>query len=126
MKIIQQTYIIKAPLEKVWKALTDPKIIEKWGGGPAIMDNKEGTKFTLWGGDIFGKNISVVPEKKLQQEWYAGEWDEPSIVLFTLTSNGDTTTVDLLHDNIPDSEATEIESGWKDYYMGPLKDLLEQ
>ncbi len=126
MKIINQTYTIKAPLEKVWQALTDPKIIEKWGGGPAVMDSKEGTEFSLWGGDIFGKNISIVPEKKLQQEWYGGKWDEPSIVLFTLTSNGDTTTVDLLHKNIPDSEAAEIESGWRQYYMGPLKDLLEK
>ncbi len=53
MKVIKQTYIIKAPLEKVWNALTDPKIIEKWGAGPAIMDSKEGTEFSLWGGDIF-------------------------------------------------------------------------
>ena len=126
MKVIKQIYIIKAPLEKVWKSLTDPKIIEKWGGGPAVMDSKEGTEFSLWGGDIFGKNISVESKKKLQQEWSAGKWDQPSIVLFTLTSSGDTTTVDLLHENIPDSEASEIESGWKTYYMGPLKDLLEQ
>lgn len=126
MKVIKQTYIIKAPLEKVWGALTDPKVIEKWGGGPAVMDDKEGTEFSLWGGDIFGKNISVVLHKKLQQEWYAGKWDEPSIVLFTLTSKGDTTVVNLLHEDIPNSEASEIESGWKTYYMGPLKDLLEQ
>ena len=125
MKVIKQTYIIKAPLEKVWKALTDPKVIEKWGAGPAVMDNKEGTEFSLWGGDIFGKNIEVIPGEKLVQYWYGGKWDEPSKVLFTLTSNGDTTTVDLLHENIPDNEASEIESGWNKYYMGPLKDLLE-
>ena len=119
MKVIKQTYIIKAPLEKVWKALTDPKVIEKWGAGPAVMDNKEGTEFSLWGGDIFGKNIEVIPGKKLVQYWYAGKWDEPSKVLFTLTSKGNTTTVDLLHENIPDSEASEIESGWRQYYMGP-------
>jgi len=45
--------------------------------------------------------------------------------LFTLTSNGDTTTINLLHKNIPDSEAAGIESGWGQYYMGSLKDLLE-
>lgn len=126
MKVIKQTYNIKAPLEKVWKALTDPKVIEEWGAGPAVMDSKEGAEFSLWGGDIFGKNISVESKKKLQQEWYAGKWDQPSMVLFTLTSNGDTTTVDLLHKNIPDSEASEIESGWRQYYMGPLKNLLEK
>lgn len=35
MKAIRQIYEIHAPIEKVWEALVDPRIIAKWGGGPA-------------------------------------------------------------------------------------------
>lgn len=126
MKTIKQTYVIYASVEKVWEALTEPSIIDKWGAGPAKMDNKVGTKFSLWGGDIHGKNIRVIKHKELVQEWFGGEWDKPSIITFTLTEKDGKTTVDLVHVDVPDAEVDDIADGWKTYYMGPLKKLLEK
>ena len=45
MKIIKQTYLINSSIEDVWQALVDPKYINAWGGGPAKMADKVGTKF---------------------------------------------------------------------------------
>jgi uncharacterized protein YndB with AHSA1/START domain len=126
VKTIKQVYKIKAPVSEVWRALTDPKYITAWGGGPAEMDDKVGTDFKIWGGDIHGKNIEVVPQKKLVQDWYGGDWAEPSIVTFELTSEPDGTRITLSQKNVPDDEFTDISDGWKDYYLGPLKDYLEQ
>lgn len=126
MKHITQTYAIKAPLKKVWQALVDPEIITDWGGGPAKMDEKEGTEFSLWGGDIHGTNTKVVPYKLLTQDWYEGGWVKPSRVSFTLTHKNEVTTLKLDHKDIPDDAATDIEDGWKTYYLGPMKELLEQ
>lgn len=125
MKTIKQTYNINDSVKDVWQALVDPKIIDEWGGGPALMDNKVGTKFTLWGGDIYGKNIKVVENKELVQEWFGGKWEKPSKTTFTLKEIGDKTEVRLLHEDVPDMEADDIAEGWKDYYLGPLKDYLE-
>lgn len=126
MKSLEQSYEIKAPVEKVWQALTDPKIIDDWGGGPAEMDAEAGTEWKLWGGDIHGRNLEVEPNEKLVQNWYSGDWPAPSVVTFELSEKDGTTTVNLTHVNIPDNEFDEIESGWRDYYMGPLKELLEK
>lgn len=125
MKAIKQTYHIHAPVEKVWKALVDPQDINEWGGGPVKMSDKVGIEFSLWGGDIHGTNKDVVTNKKLVQEWFGGEWDAPSIVTFVLSVKDDSTEVELIHENVPDSEAKDIEQGWKDYYMGPLKEFVE-
>lgn len=125
MKHITQTYYIKASKEKVWQALVDQKIITKWGGGPAKMSEKTGP-FSLWGGDIHGKNVRVVKEKELVQDWYGGDWEEASIVEFKLSEKNGTTRVTLAHKNIPDTEAKDIAEGWKDYYMVPLKELVEE
>jgi uncharacterized protein YndB with AHSA1/START domain len=122
MMSFNKTYTIHASVHDVWQALTDPKTIAKWGGGPATMSPVAGTKFSLWGGDIHGTNTKVIPEKKLVQDWYSGDWKEPSVVTFELSGN---TTVKLTHTNIPDSEFTSIKSGWNDYYMIPLKKLVE-
>jgi len=127
MKIIKQTYHIHAPLEKVWRALIDPIWIEGWGGGPAEMNAKKGTDFTLWDGDIYGTNLEVVHGKKLVQEWFGGKWDKPSTVTFTLKKETPSiTTLKLLHEDVPDQEVRSIEEGWKDYYLGPLKHFVEQ
>lgn len=126
MKSLEQSYEIKAPVEKVWQALVDPKIIDDWGGGPAEMDDQAGTEWKLWGGDIHGRNLEVEPNEKLVQNWYSGDWPAPSVCTFELSDRDGITTVNLTHVNIPDNEFDEVESGWRDYYLGPLKELLEK
>jgi len=126
MKELEQTYVINVPIEKVWQALIDPKIINEWGGGPAEMDDKLDTEWSLWGGDIHGKNTQVEPNHLLVQEWYGGAWEEPSICQFELKEKDDQTTVTLSHGHIPDEEFEDVESGWQDYYLGPIKTLLEK
>ena len=125
MKTIKQTYLINAPITKVWQALVNPKIIEEWGGGEAKMSDKVNFEFSLWNGDIHGRNTEVVHHKKIVQEWMSGKWDEYSKVTFILSEEQGKTKVELVHEGVPDNEADEIEDGWKSYYMNPLKKLLE-
>lgn len=126
MKIIKQEYKINAPIEKVWQALTNSKEIEKWSGAKTTMKPQEGTKFKLWDGDIYGTNIKVVPLKTLVQNWYSGDWDKPSILTFNLEKKDNKTIVKLTHEGVPEKELNDIENGWKDYYMNPLKELVEE
>lgn len=126
MKTITQTYTIQAPRKAVWQALIDPNIIDQWGAGKAHMSDLVGETFSLWDGDIHGKNVEVIPEKTLKQEWFGGEWDKPSIVTFTLEGKGNMTTVTLLHENVPDAEAKDITDGWHRYYLGAIKQFLEK
>lgn len=128
--MIRQRYLIRSSLDKVWNALTNPKIIEKWGAGPVKMKSEAGFEFSLWGGDIWGKNLEVVNpdggEKKLVQEWYGGEWEIPSIVIFKLNASNGYTEVILEHKDVPKEEIEDISSGWNDYYLGAIKKLLEK
>ena len=126
MDVIIQRYRIIAKSDKVWDALVNPKTIEKWGGGPAVMEDKIGFEFSLWGGDVYGKNIEVERYKKLVQEWYGGEWNRPSIVTISLNADGHCTEVLLEQKDIPLEEIKEINEGWRDYYFEPLKKLLEE
>ncbi len=125
MKRIEETYTIRAPLSRVWRALTDPKLIEAWSGAPAVMSDEEGARFSLWDGDIYGTNTKVVPQKLLEQEWYSRDWDKPSKVVFLFSGEGDRTVVMLVHTRIPEHEAKDLAQGWRDYYMGAVKSLCE-
>lgn len=121
-----KTYIIEAPVAKVWQALTDPDMIDAWGGGPTTMSTKVGADFEFGGGDIWGKNIEIISHKQIKQEWFGGEWDQPSIVTFDLSGSGKQTTVVVTHEDVPDSEKADLEDGWQKYYFGPIKKLLEK
>lgn len=126
MKSLHLQFVINASNDKVWQALVDPKIIELWGAGPAKMDEQVGTQFKLWSGDIYGTNLDVVPQKKLVQNWFGGQWHKPSVLTLTLTEKGDATTVNLDQTDVPDDEADDIKRGWSNYYFGPMKELLEK
>lgn len=126
MPDIHLTYHIHAPLEAVWRCLTDPVEVDKWEGGPAKMDDKVGTEFEFWGGDIHGKNIEVIPQKKLVQEWEAGQWANPSTVTFELEKVDGETVVTLTQVGHPDEEEKDLTEGWNAFYMGAIKTYLEE
>ncbi len=126
MKKLRQTYHIRALPGRVWKALVDANEIEEWGGGPAKMDSQVGTEFELWGGDVHGVNTEVVKEKKLVQDWTEGDWPEPSRVSFTIEAEESGTKLVLDQEKIPDDDFEDIRNGWKEYYLGPMKEYLER
>ena len=125
MKPIKKVYAISSKIEDVWNALVDSIVIDKWGGGPSKMKDTVGIDFELWNGDIYGKNLEVVKEKKLVQEWYGGDWPKPSIVTFTLKPSESEVILELEQIDVPDDEFEDINKGWDDFYLGPMKDMLE-
>ena len=122
MKAIKQSYEMKASPAQVFKALTDPKIIAKWSGGPAKMNAKKGSKFELWGGDMFGTNLEVVKNKKLTQEWCTKSFK--SKVTFTIKAKGKNAVVDLLHEDVPAKSVNDYSNGWRDYYLGSIQEMF--
>ena len=125
MTQIQQTYIIKAPVSKVWKALTDAAVAEQWGAAPAKVDPREGGEFSYWNGDIHGIFTKLVPQELIEQDWYGH--DNPTwkyTVVFALEGDDTSTTVHMVYSGNSLNEQKDI-ADWKDYYFDPIKKLLE-
>lgn len=126
MKGIYKEYRIKSRIEKVWDALTNPKTINLWSVAKAKMSEKVKDEFSLWGGDMYGKNVKVVKNSLLEQEWWVKGWEKPSTVVFELSEDGEYTVVKLSHTDLPEDEIEEYSNGWDLYYMGEIKKLLEK
>jgi activator of HSP90 ATPase len=124
MKSFAKKYVINASAQKVFEALTKPKIIEAWSGSKAKMNAKAGSLFSLWGGSIHGKNLEVSPTK-IVQLWKEDKWKDFTTVTFHLAEVKGTTTVELVHEEIPDSSFKNIKDGWDQYYILPLKQFAE-
>lgn len=120
MKNIKQNHKIPAEREIVFAALTNPLTIELWSGYPAEFQAVEGTEFSLWEGDIVGRNLKIVQGELIQQQWYFEGQEEESIVTIKFSDDGKQTSIDLLHINIPDEAFDDMKEGWSKYYFGAL------
>jgi len=125
MKDYKNYYIISSSPEEVFIALTNPATLQLWTGDPATMSTEPDSEFSLWEGSIEGKNISFEPGKKIVQQWYFGEQEEPSIVTILLHPHKQGTSAELRHINIPDEAYEDIVDGWNDVYFASLIDFYE-
>ena len=126
MKSFKKYYLISAPPEDVYLALTNPLTLNLWTGEEAIMSTEPGSEFSLWEGSITGKNLEFEMGKKIIQEWYFGDQEEKSIVTIKLHPHESGTSVELRHTNIPDEAYDDIVEGWNDSYFGALIDFYEE
>ena len=120
MKDFKKYYIIPAEPEDLYVALTNPATIQLWTGERAEMNTEPGSEFSLWEDSIAGRNIEFEEGKKIVQQWYFGDQEEPSIVTIKLHLHKQGTSVELRHTNIPDDEYNAIVEGWDEIYFGSL------
>lgn len=126
-KAIHQEVTIPASAKKVYEALTDAKRFSALSGGvPTDIDAKAGGAFSLFGGQIAGRNIDLVPGKRVVQAWRAGNWEEGlySIARFELKEEGGATRIVFDQAGFPEEARPHLEGGWSKMYWEPLKSYL--
>lgn len=124
MKDFKKYYVIPAEPEEVYNALVNPIAIRLWTGEEAVMSEEPGSEFSLWEGSIEGRNLSFEPNRKIEQEWYFGEQETPSIVVIKLHAHDQGTSVEVRHSNIPDEAFDDISEGWTSSYMASLDEFF--
>jgi activator of HSP90 ATPase len=127
MKDFKKYYIIPAPPEDVYAALTHEGTIQLWTGNKAQMKPEPNTEFSLWDGSIVGKNLEFEEGKKVVQEWYFGEQSEPSVVTIKLfPDKAGHTSMEVRHVNIPDDDYEDLVEGWNNEYVASLIEFYEE
>lgn len=123
---IKQSYTIKASPERVWAALTDAKQIKKWSGQPAKFQTSAGGKYQMFGDYVSGKIVTFEPPTRLAQTWKPVDWTiTDSVVTFTLKPSRGGTRIDLLHENVEPADYDGTSRGWDEFYLGPIRAMLE-
>lgn len=128
-----QTYIRATP-ERVWEALTNPDMTEKYFFGTRVVtDLKPGTPFRYVDpkGEVMidGEVVECTPPSRLVVT-FLHKWNEESLdggtVTYELTQMEEITKLRLTHIGIPEGHplVQETFNGWS-YIFAGLKTLLE-
>ncbi len=112
--------MLAATPDEVYAALTYDATVELWTSSPATIVPKVGEEFSMWDESISGKFIALEPGKMIQQQWYFGEQDEPSIVTLKMHQDKKGTSLEVRHTNIPAESFDEIVDGWNQIYLFDL------
>ena len=124
MKEFKKYFKLSASPADIYNALTNPTMIEIWTGEPAVMSTDIESEFSLWDGEIVGRNIEFVTDQKIVQSWYFGE-DVESIVTIKLHLDKQGTNVEVHQTNIPDEAYENITEGWESDYFASLSELFD-
>ncbi|MBI2448919.1 SRPBCC domain-containing protein [Candidatus Pacearchaeota archaeon] len=125
-KTIRQTVVFKASPDEVYNAIMDPKKHAEFTGSKARISRDVGGKFSVYGGYIDGKNIELIPGKKIVQTWHANEWPEGhySKVTFIFKKVKQGTKMIFIQEGVPDEHYENIRDGWKEHYWDKMKSVF--
>lgn len=110
--------------EAVYRAFLSSKEHAQFTGSEAKCSARVGGRLTAWGKYISGKNIELVKDKRIVQEWKTSEWPEgcePSILKISLKKKGEGTQVSMIQSRVPASQVDQYDKGWYESYWEPLK-----
>jgi len=106
------------PREKVWRALTQPDLLEQWlmkNDFKPVVDHR--FKFSADWGAVDGQVLTVEPSKELSYTWAA--FGLESIVAWTLTPTSAGTHVRMEHSGFPPNQPQVYDGakgGWQQFF----------
>lgn len=131
--------IVKAPIEKVWSAISDTKEMKQWYFDLAEFKTTVGFEFRFSGGPPEKQYLhictitEVIPGKRLTYNWRYDGYPGISYVTFDLAAEGGTTRVTLRHAGLesfpnenPHFAKENFVAGWTDIIGRSLKEYVEK
>jgi activator of HSP90 ATPase len=121
----QEIDLNSAP-DRIFHVLLDSKEFAAFTGMAATLDPSAGGAFNTFGGLIEGRNIEIIPNRRIVQAWRPTSWDPGvySIIHFELKASSGGTTLVLDHTGFPQGDFDHLDPGWYMRYWDPLKKYL--
>ncbi|EPQ50030.1 hypothetical protein GLOTRDRAFT_112769 [Gloeophyllum trabeum ATCC 11539] len=116
-----------ASADDLFSMLTDEKKIPAWSRNPAVSKAQPDTEYSLFGGGVKGKYISLTPGKEIKQTWALSSPTWPSGHYATLTAmldqGSDSTVLKLKLEGVPTGMEEEITRNLEGYYIHGFKSI---
>lgn len=125
MAHIHQEVILAAAPAAIYRALLDSAEFSKLTGAKATIEPREGGAFTCFDGYIFGRQLELVPDRRIVQAWRTQRWPEGdwSTIRFELQAVDRGTKLVFDQHGAPEGDVPSLSAGWHKHYWEPLKNV---
>ena len=125
---IHEELEFKVSPHRVYEALLDSKQFTTFSGVPGEIHREAGGAFSLFDGQIMGRNVELVSDRRIVQAWRSASWPEGiySIAKFEFEARGSGTRLVFDHTGFPPALRNHLASGWQEHYFGLLKKYFEE
>ncbi|HCC79245.1 MAG: hypothetical protein A2X25_15460 [Chloroflexi bacterium GWB2_49_20] len=123
---IHQTVQFTVSPHEVYEALMDEKIHARFTASAVQINRQVDAAFSAYDGYISGKNIELIPDQKIVQEWHAVDWEpeQTSLVTFEFSAVPEGTRLDFTHSGLPTGTEQEFAQGWIENYWEPMQKMF--
>ncbi|OZJ05936.1 hypothetical protein BZG36_01229 [Bifiguratus adelaidae] len=120
---LKETIEFQASASELYETLLDTARVKAWTRGSGEVSKEVGGKFNLFGGNVIGENVELVPGQKIVQKWRLSSWpaDHFSEVTLKFDQGSDGTKVHLEQRNVPVGEEDITKRNWDNYYWNAIK-----
>lgn len=127
MASIHQEVSFPESPEKIYKVLLDSAEFTAFTGMPAEIGGEEGAAFTCFGTFILGRQVELIPHRRIVQAWRVFDWPEGvySLARFELLDDDGGTKLVFDQSGVPADAVEHVDSGWHEKYWKPLRKHLE-
>jgi activator of HSP90 ATPase len=124
---IHQVIDLPASPQRVYGVLLDSREFAAFSARPATIDSTVGGAFALFDAHILGRNLELIPNRRIVQAWRVVDWPEGvySIVRFDLVPIPTGTRVTLTHTAYPGGLHDHLAAGWQANYWTLLGRFLQ-
>lgn len=120
----KSTIIFQASVDDLFRALTDPQLVQMWSRGPLQGSlSVPNTPFTLFSGAVNGRVLEYDSAKhSLKWTWKLSAWSVESTVSIQINkaASGDA-EVSISQTGIPRDQFEVTTGNWEKYYWNPIK-----
>jgi activator of HSP90 ATPase len=128
MTPIQYTVRFNATARELYDLYIKPELHAAFTGAPVKIGARTGSRFSAFGGQIWGVMLFADPGRMIVQRWRSThflEADTDSILILTFTQESNRGRIDLQHLNVPKQDHAGVTNGWEKYYWKPMHAFLK-
>lgn len=115
--------IFHTSADQLYQTFLDPQRVAVWSRAPPQIEEKEGSDFALFGGNVSGKITKLEKNKRIVQSWRLKEWKEGHFSTLDLEFKEGTSDTKLIvkWSGIPVGQEDVARGNFEEYYVKSIQ-----
>ncbi|KAF3905382.1 hypothetical protein ABW21_db0204392 [Orbilia brochopaga] len=121
---IKDSFEFQTSAEQLYQTLVDPQRVAAFTrSSPQVFEPKQGGRYKLFGGNVEGEFVTLVPSERIEQKWRLSSWPAGhfSSMSMTFDQGQDSTTLRLSWTGVPIGQEETTRRNFSEYYVKSIK-----